>query len=237
MGIMFSLLPRDGNYMSDDTELSQRKYHRITDLASLWGLEVRDLLRMALEGSVGIAIHEFRGADHQIEAIDDGAFPSWVVFVPPDVLKKIASSGDAYVSGGFRFTESEAKPVFFPARRLLAEDLIVLPQALAELERLLGREADKNVMHEPEMSLASRGTLLKQIAALAVLLSKQQTCFEWGERPNSSKIALEIGRAIANWPAGTLGKLEHDFFSKSKINDSIREGLELIGFKEAGGGK
>lgn len=223
--------------MSDDHKLSQKKCYRLIDLASRWKLEVPELLRFALEGGVSVAIYEFRGADHHIDSIGDGAFPNWAVFIPPDVLKNIASAGEAYVSGAFRFTESEATPIYFPERRLTVEDLIVLPNAFAELANLVSVEASCGLQDEPEMSAASRSTLLKQIAALAILLSKQQHSFAWGERPNGSKIALEIEQAIANWPVETMGKLECDFFSKSKINASIQEGLDLIGFKKASGDK
>ncbi len=238
MWLLLSLQPLEGNAMSNDSDVSQRKYHRLTDLASLWKLEVRELLGLILEGGIGVAILEFRGVDHHLaDASDDGGFPSWAVFVSSDVLKKIVSIGEAYVAGGSRFVESEAILVFFPERRLTPDDLIVLPEAFAELANLVAGEANGALLHGPEMSPASRSTLLKQIAALAVLLSKQQKGFIHGDRPNGSKIAAEIEKAIATWPAETWGELEQGFFSTSKINESIREGLELIGFKKPDGGK
>lgn len=82
------------------------------------------------------------------------------------------------------------------------------------------------------MTLVSRSTLLKQIAALAILLSKQHQSFSYMGKPNSSRIAKEIGITLAKWPPEKWSGLDHGFFSKTKINDSIREGLELIGFKQ-----
>lgn len=225
--------------MSYDTELSHRKYHRLFDLASLWRLDVFELLRIALERGVGIAIYEIRGTDqHLADATEGDESPSWAVFVTPDVLKTIASVGKAHVGGGVRFNQPETTtPVFFPERQLTAEDLIVLPDAYAELAKIVDGDQTGAVQPVPEMTLASRNTLLKQIAALAILLSKQQERFIHGDRPNGSGIATAIEKAIATWPAETCGKLEQGFFSTSKINESIREGLKLIGFKETDGGK
>ncbi len=122
--------------------------------------------------------------------------------------------------------------MFFPERQLTAEHLIVLPKAFAELANLVGEDTSEMGADEQEMSIARRSTLLKQIAALAILLSKEQTKFAWGERPNSSAIALAISQAIAALPAEQMGNQKLNFYSESKINDSIREGLELLGFKK-----
>lgn len=234
MSVLFSLLLREEGEMSYHTELSVSKYYRLTDLASRWKLDVCELLRLILERGIGVAILEFRGADHHVaNPTDDDEFPSWAVFVAPDVLKKIASVGEAYIGGGTRFDESEATPVFFPERRLTVEDLIVLPEAFAELASLAGEEASEIGSDEPEMSPASRNTLLKQIAALAILLSREHKRFACGDKPNSSEIALAISQAIALLPAEQVGNMKLNFYSKSKINDSIREGLELLGFKKA----
>ena len=168
--------------MSYDTELSLRKYHRLSDLASLWRLDVFELLRIALERGVGIAIYEIRGTDqHLADATEGDESPSWAVFVTPDVLKTIASVGKAHVGGGVRFNHPETTtPVFFPERQLTAEDLIVLPDAYAELAKIVDGDKNGADQHEPEMTPASRSTLLKQIAALAILLSKEHQGFSYG---------------------------------------------------------
>ena len=99
------MLLREGEEMSEDVMLSHGKYHRLTALASRWKLDVRELLRIVLEQGIGVAILEFRGADHGPEDSGDDECPNWAVFVAPDVLKKIASIGEAHVGGGVRFHE------------------------------------------------------------------------------------------------------------------------------------
>ena len=218
--------------MNYEVELSQKRYYRLIDLASRWKLEVPELLRVVLEQGVGVAILEFRGVDHIPGDTGDDGVPSWAVFIVPDVLKKIGSIGEAYVGGGIRFNESKATRVFFSERRLTAEDLIILPEAYEQLVKIVEGDSDWVQQHESSMSPASRNTLLKQIAALAILLSKQHQGFSYGGKPNSKQIAKAIEETLAKWPPETWGGLKQGFFSKSKINDSIREGLELIGFKQ-----
>ncbi|MBK8889517.1 MAG: hypothetical protein IPN75_03505 [Dechloromonas sp.] len=224
---------------NDAKHFLQKKYHRITDLASEWSLPVPVLLNYAIEGVLYVAIEEFWGAERdegetQTSDIEDWEdhkdYPEWAVFLVPDVLIKIARDGEAYIAGGLRIKPWGLVPVFFPRRRITVADLIVLTVDLSAITHGGGGD-------EPPMSPASRKTLLKQIAALAILLSKEQKCFAWGTKPNSSKIAEAIDEATKKWPVKTCGELEKDFFSKSKINDSIREGLKLIGFKEEAGSK
>lgn len=225
--------------MPDEAKLHlQKKYHRLIDLASDWKLSVPELINYAIEGVLQVAIEEFRGSDDSAdrtegldveEGGDQDAYPQWAVFLVPDVLKKLAVDGKAYVAGGFRMTQGRLRPTFFPQRRLTTADLIVLPQSLSHVANPV--DAGVNAI-EPPLSQASKDTLLKQIAALAILLSKQQEKFAWGTKPNSSAIAKAIEQALAIWPASTHGVLDKSFFSKSKINDSIREGLKLIGFKD-----
>lgn len=208
-----------------------KKYYRLPDLARDWNLDVAELLNYAIDGVVHVAIEEFRGAsfnggDDSEEACE---FPSWAIFLIPDVLKKLALYQVVTVAGGMRAAPWGWQPVFFPERQITADDLIVLPQSLSALTNPLAAD---NPPNDQPLSLASRNTLLKQIAALAVLLSKQHEKFSWGDKPNSKGIAEAIEKALAQWPSNTWGKLETDFFSKTKINDSIREGLELIGFKK-----
>lgn len=208
-----------------------KKYYRLTDLAKCWKLDVAELLNYAIDGVLHVAIEEFRGASFNGGA-DSGEvceYPSWAIFLIPDVLKKMALHQDVAVAGGMRAAPWGWQPVLFPERRITADDLIVLPQSLSALPNLLAAD---NPHNDQPLSLASRNTLLKQIAALAVLLSKQHDKFAWGEKPNSKGIAEAIEKALAQWPSNTWGELEKDFFSKTKINDSIRDGLELIGFKK-----
>lgn len=213
-----------------------KKYYHLPDLAKRLSLEPAELLNYAIDGVIQVAIEEFRWANagdicsaefHEWEGDD---YPDWVVFVVPDVLKNIATHHEALVSGGMRIGSWGGQPVFFPERRLTVDDLIVLPQFLSAIPHV--NEMNADLFGDRHLSMPSRKTLLKQIAALAVLLSKQNKSLAWGGKPNSLAIAKSIEQALAQWPTEKWGKLEADFFSKSKINESIREGLELIGFKE-----
>lgn len=209
----------------------QKKYYRLPDLAKGWNLDVAELLNYAIDGVLHVAIEEFRGASFNGGDDSEGAceYPSWAVFLIPDVLKKIALHQVVTVAGGMRAAPWGLQPVFFPERRITADDLIVLPHSLSTLPNPL---AEGNPPSDQPLSLASRNTLLKQIAALAVLLSKQHEKFAWGDKPNSKAIGDAIGKALAQWPSNEWSKLETDFFSKTKITDSIRDGLKLIGFEK-----
>ena len=221
--------------ISDPNSLA-KKYYPLADLAKRWNLETAELLNYAIEGVIQVAIEEFRWekAGEVCSAVfdewDGEDYPSWAVFVVPDVLKRLAADHEILVSGGMKIGSWGLQPVFFPQRRLTVNDLIVLPQFLNTIPSATDKQSD--FFGDQHLALRSRKTLLKQIAALAVLLSKQNKSFAWGGKPNSSGISLAIDQALAQWPAEKWGNLEKDFFSKSKINESISEGLELIGFKE-----
>lgn len=213
-----------------------KKYYPLPDLAKRWNLEPAELLNYAIDGVIQIAIEEFRWEKAGVvcsavfDEWDGEDYPMWAVFLVPDVLKRLAADHEVLVSGGMKIGSWGVQPVFFPQRRLTVNDLIVLPQFLSAIP--CATEMPAELSGGQHFTPRSRKTLLKQIAALAVLLSKQNKSLAWGSKPNSSGISLAIDQLLAQWPTEKWGALEKDFFSKSKISESISEGLELIGFKE-----
>jgi len=215
-----------------------KKYYRLKELSEAWHLEVSELLNYAIEGILHVAVEDFSGPVED-ELLDDDSsptdseadveYPRWALFPVSDVLKRLALHGTDTIGGGYRVCASGLVPVFLRQPRIISVDDLVVPiQALGSFvnSSLPAQGPDTPI------TKVGRETLLKQIAGLAVLLSKQQDQLAWGKKPNSLRIAEAIEKAIATWPTEKWGELEKDFFSKSKVNDSIREGLVLIGFKK-----
>lgn len=223
---------------STDNPVPPKKYFRLEELASKSGLSVSELLNYAIERKLYVAIEEFSGyVPPDNEQVSDppnscdsseAQSPAWAIVIPAEVLKNILIFGHATLEAGYQCSNKIPELVtFVKPRKVTTSDLIVLPQFAETFIKLHGL---KNLPQEPDLSPSARSTLLKQIAALAILLSKEHGQFQNGTKPNSYRIALAIEQALAKWPEDKGVILAKDFFGKSKINDSIREGLELIGF-------
>ena len=84
-------------------------------------------------------------------------------------------------------------------------------------------EPTKQTYETPNIQEFERERLLKQVAALALVLAEKSNLYKRGENPNALQISTSVEAVLDEVPGANLKGL-----GKSNIRASIKEGLKLI---------
>lgn len=136
--------------------------------------------------------------------------------------------GRNFKNAYYFWTPSNGAPQSAEIDRLNAElsrAVVIRRECEAEifsLESELARAKNSHPSSEAPFSI-ERDKLLKQIGALALLLSEKSSRYKSGDKPNGSQIAAGVGELVDAMPDANARGL-----GDSSIRSSISEGLKLL---------
>ena len=111
-----------------------------------------------------------------------------------------------------------------PSPSTVTVSTAALPQVwIDSIEKAEPATIDKRPTDVTGVAVNDRNNLLKQIAALSLLISEKSNLYKRGGKPNALQIAKGVEGIIDALPDANMKGV-----SGSSIRESIREGLELL---------